>query len=72
MSSSKDRIVYTELRGNRVILQKDEYGYEVSLNGAPIIATDNENEAQLVAESLDIALSILEANKILGSIGDNI
>lgn len=66
----KDKIVYTTVRGNQVVLKPDDDAYEVTLNGAPVLVTDNETEAQLVAESIDLALIILEANGSFGSIGE--
>lgn len=57
--------VYNEIKGNSVTLYFDGNDYEVYLNGMVVISTGDEFEAQLIAESLDVALSILDAQGLL-------
>ena len=58
-------IIYNELLGNRVSLIRDDYDYEVSLNDEVVVTTGDETEAEMIAESLDVALSILLNKNLL-------
>lgn len=58
-------IIYNELLGNRVSLVCDDYDYEVRLNDEVVVTTGDETEAEMIAESLDIALSILLNKNLL-------
>lgn len=63
-------IVFNEVNGNEVSLLFDGCDYEVRLNNDFILTTGDEAEAHIVAESLDIALSILDNQKILKNRND--
>ena len=58
-------IIYNELLGNRVSLIHDDYDYEVRLNDEVVVTTGDETEAEMIAESLDVALSILLNKNLL-------
>lgn len=58
-------IIYNELLGNRVSLVYDDYDYEVRLNDEVVVTTGDETEAEMIAESLDVALSILLNKNLL-------
>ena len=60
-----DEIRYNNIRGSQVALFFDGRDYEVKLNGATIMTTGDEFEASMVAEAVDTALSILNAQGIL-------
>jgi hypothetical protein len=61
----EEEIKYNDVRGNQVSLIFDGYDYEVRLNGASIMTSGDEFEASMVAESIDTALSILNAQGVL-------
>lgn len=60
-----DERMYNEVKGNRILLYYDGTDYEVTLNDMIIISTGDEFEAELVAESLDAALTVLDAQGLL-------
>jgi hypothetical protein len=60
-----ETIEYSNIKGNRVTLVKEDYDYSVYLNDTFIMTTGDEAEAQMVAESTGIALSILDTQKKL-------
>lgn len=60
-----EEIKYNVIRGNQVVLIFDGYDYEVRLNGAAIMSTGDEIEANMIAEAIDTALSILNAQGAL-------
>ena len=53
-------ITYSEIRGNQIVVCQDEYDYEVRLNDMVICSTGDSIEAEMIAESLNIALTILD------------
>ena len=53
-------ITYSEIRGNQIVVCQDEYDYEVRLNDMVICSTGDSIEAEIIAESLNIALTILD------------
>lgn len=58
-------ITYSDVKGNQVTIIKDEYDYDVRLNGMTVITTGEETEAEMIAESLDIGLTILGMQGLL-------
>lgn len=60
-----EEIKYNDIRGSQVSMIYDGCDYEVKLNGATIMTTGDEFEASMVAEGIDTALSILNAQGIL-------
>ena len=60
-----EEIQYSAVRGSQVAMVFDGQDYEVRLNGAAIMTTGDEFEASMVAEAIDTALSILNAQNIL-------
>lgn len=58
-------IVYNELKGNQVSLVFDGFDYEIKLNDEIVVTTSDDTEAEVIAESLDIALSILYSHDLL-------
>ena len=62
-----DEIRYNDVRGNQVVLVFDGHDYEVKLNGAAIMTTGDEFEGTMVAEAVDTALSILNAQNLLSN-----
>lgn len=55
----ENRIEYSTVQGNSVVLLQETYDYTIFLNGMQVMTTGDETEAEIVAESLDVALSIL-------------
>jgi hypothetical protein len=60
-----EEIRYNDIRGSQVAMLFDGHDYEVKLNGAAIMTTGDEFEASMVAEAIDTALSILNAQNLL-------
>ena len=60
-----EELRYNEICGNQVTILKDEPDYEVHLNNVCIMTTGDDTEAYMVAESLDVALSILNSQGLL-------
>lgn len=60
-----DVIIYNELLGNKVSLVYDGIDYEVRLNNEIVATTGDETEAEIIAESLDVALSVLVNKNLL-------
>ena len=60
-----EEIKYSFICGNQVTLVYDECDYEVRLNGVPIMTTGDEIEASMVAEAIDTALTVLNAQNSL-------
>lgn len=58
-------LTYNEICGSKVTIVKDDYDYEVRLNNDTVMTTSDEIEAEMVAESLDVALTILNAHNLL-------
>lgn len=56
---------YSTVLGNTVTLSCDDHDYDVSLNGFVVLTTGDETEAEMVAESLDVALAILDSQGLL-------
>ena len=56
---------YNLIKGSQVIIEQDDCDYEVKLHGAVIANTSDEFEASLIAEAVDVALSILSAQNLL-------
>ena len=61
----EDEVRYSDIRGSQVAISYDGCDYEVKLNSATIMTTGDEFEASMVAESIDTALSILNAQGVL-------
>lgn len=61
----KDMIIFNELLGNAVSLIRDGVDFEVRLNDNVVIATGDETEAEMIAESLDVALNLLYSQDLL-------
>lgn len=59
------KLSYNELNGNQISLIYDGLDYEVRINDEVVIATGDETEAEMIAESLDVALSILYSRNLL-------
>lgn len=59
------KLSYNELNGNQISLIYDDLDYEVRINDEVVIATGDETEAEMIAESLDVALSILYSRNLL-------
>ena len=60
---------YNLIQGSQVVIEQDDIDYEVKLNGAIIANTSDEFEANLIAEAVDVALSILNAQQLLNRKG---
>lgn len=60
-----EEIRYNDIRGSQVAMLFDGRDYEVKINGATIMTTGEEFEASMVAEAIDTALSILNAQNLL-------
>lgn len=60
-----EELQYNEICGNQVTILKDGTDYEVRLNNVCIVTTGDDTEAYMVAESLDVALSILNSQGLL-------
>ena len=60
-----EELRYNEICWNQVTILKDEPDYEVRLNNVCIMTTGDDTEAYMVAESLDVALSILNSQGLL-------
>lgn len=56
---------YSTILGNTVTLSSDDHDFDVSLNGFVVLTTGDETEAEMVAESLDVALAILGSQGLL-------
>lgn len=52
-------ITYESVKGNVVSLQHDGLDYEVLLNGKPVVTTGDLIEAEIISESIDVALNLL-------------
>ena len=55
-------IKYNELKGNRVTLEFDGIDYDIKINHITVVSTGDKYEAEMIAESIDGALSILNAD----------
>ena len=58
-------IVYNNVKDNIVSLRKEDYDYTVCINNEEVMSTGDMTEAEMVAESLDVALSILDNHNLL-------
>lgn len=58
-------IAYPEIKGNEVAVYQDDYDYEVRLNNMVIVSTGDDSEAEMIAESIHVALTVLDINKRL-------
>lgn len=61
----EDKVVYESVCNNYIEVVCDETDYEVLINGMPILSTGEWIEAQMIAESLDVALSVLHGQNRL-------
>lgn len=59
----KEYTSYNEIKKNIIQVMRDENDFEVRLNGVPVLTTGSEFEAELVAESLHVALIILNTQE---------
>lgn len=62
---------YSEICGNQITIESDDADYEVQLNGMLIVTTGDEYEAEMIAESLDICLSVLNAQGLLRNFNES-
>lgn len=61
-----ETISYENVYGNEVTIKQDETDFEVLLNGDIIMTTGDIFEAELVAESVNTALTVLNTqNRLL-------
>ena len=60
-----EELKYNEVRGSQVIIIYDGHDYEIQLNNVCVATTGDEDEAYIIAESLDVALSILHTQSLL-------
>ena len=60
-----EELKYNEVRGSQVIIVYDGQDYEIQLNNVCVATTGDEDEAYIIAESLDVALSILHTQSLL-------
>lgn len=60
-----EELKYNEVRGSQVIIIYDGQDYEIQLNNVCVATTGDEDEAYIIAESLDVALSILHTQSLL-------
>ena len=59
-------IIYNDIKNNKVTLKTiNDNSYEVYLNDILILYTDVQSEAEIVAESIDLSLSILDEYGLL-------
>lgn len=59
-------IIYNDIKNNKVTLKTiNDNSYEVYLNDVLILYTDVQSEAEIVAESIDLSLSILDEYGLL-------
>lgn len=65
-----DSKYYSEICGNQITIKSDDADYEVQLNDMLIVTTGDEYEAEMIAESLDICLSVLNAQGLLRNFND--
>ena len=61
----EEKIIYNCASGNVVVLSRDSHDFEVLLNGMQVMSTGDPTEAELVAESLDVAINILDVQNKL-------
>ena len=63
-------IIYNDIKNNKVTLKTiNDNSYEVYLNDVLILYTDVQSEAEIVAESIDLSLSILDEYGLLNENG---
>lgn len=60
-----EELKYNEVRGSQVTIVYDGQDYEIQLNNVCVATTGDEDEAYIIAESLDVALSILNTQSLL-------
>lgn len=61
----KEELRYNEIRGSLIRILHDDLDYEILLNNVCVATTGDEDEAYIIAESLDVALSILNSQSLL-------
>jgi hypothetical protein len=61
----KEELRYNEIKGSLIRILHDEHDFEILLNNVCVATTGDENEAYIIAESLDVALSVLNSQSLL-------
>lgn len=61
-----DKIIsYPAICGNEVTVYQDDYDYEVRINNMVVLTTGDESEAEMIAESIHVSLTMLDIQKRL-------
>lgn len=56
----EDKIIYESAKGNKVVLLSDGQDCEILLNDMIVVTTGDRFEGEMIAECIDIALSLLD------------
>lgn len=56
---SEEKRIYESIIGNEITLVHEQYDYNVYLNNSLVMTSGDEMEAEMIAESIDVALNLL-------------